>query len=346
MTNVRLRYAAQLDPEQWASRHARGEVPDRLPYGLHRLARPGRSLDVDVPPRGMWALAGRASRAVTGGYELFRLRRSRSADVEVAWDEGVGIPTALKARSGVAVATGVIWLTDRRRKGGSLVALERRALQRCSAVWALSSAQLPLLRSVWRVDSGRLHHLKFGVDQGFWSASMRTARPVQVLAVGNDRDRDHPTAVRAVELARSRLPDMRLHLVTNHPVPVPSEVGVRTSALSHVDLREQYQKAAVCVIAVRPNLHCSGVTAALEAMACSRPVIVSDTPGMSDYVTHGVNGLLVPPGDAAAIASAICRVLANPGLAADLGEAGRWSVEDSFNTVRQAEQLADILDHM
>jgi glycosyltransferase involved in cell wall biosynthesis len=110
-----------------------------------------------------------------------------------------------------------------------------------------------------------------------------------------------------------------------------------------VELREEYRTSAVCVVAVRPNQHCSGLTAALEAMACGRPVVVTETPGMRDYVSHGYNGLLVPPGDPRALATAIERILANPQLGADLGEAGRKTVEESFNTQRQVEQLAEML---
>ncbi|MGY1618331.1 glycosyltransferase family 4 protein [Geodermatophilus sp. SYSU D00691] len=342
--HIRLRYTYSLNPDEWVLRHARGEVPDHLPYGLHRLGGPSRSLDVATAPRGVRGVASRVMRASTGGYELVPLRRAGGADVELAWDEGVGIPTALTARSDVAVATGVIWLTDRRPKPGLRLSLERRALQRCSAVWALSSAQLPLLQSVWGVQPDRLHHLQFGVDRDFWSPSPSMAIPGRVLVVGNDRDRDHGTAVQGAERARAHRAEVHLHLVSRLAVDVPPELGVRSVALGHAELREEYRRAAVCVVAVRPNRHVSGITAALEAMACERPVVVTDTPGMSDYVADGVNGLLVPPGDADAVASAILKVLSNPNLAADLGEAGRRAVEESFNTERQAEQLAAILD--
>jgi glycosyltransferase involved in cell wall biosynthesis len=108
-------------------------------------------------------------------------------------------------------------------------------------------------------------------------------------------------------------------------------------------LRDEYRTSDVCVVAVKPNHHCSGVTATLEAMACGRPVVVTDTPGMSDYVKHGETGLLVPPGDSKELATTIRRVLSDPVLAGDLGAAGRESVERSFNSERQAAQLSEIV---
>ena len=126
-------------------------------------------------------------------------------------------------------------------------------------------------------------------------------------------------------------------------MPVPPDLGDRTPALSHLALREEYRTSGVCVVALRPNRHCSGITTVLEAMACGRPVIVTDTPGMRDYVRHGRDGLLVPPGDVRALAAEILRVLTDPGLAAELGQAARAAVEETFNTERQADQLSGIL---
>ncbi|MGY1659605.1 glycosyltransferase [Geodermatophilus sp. SYSU D00705] len=344
MTAIRLRYSHSLDARQWSARYARGEVPDELPYGLHRLDGTGRSLHVEPPPSGLTKLASRAARFLTGRYEWAGRRGVAGAsELNVAWDEGVGIPLALTARH-AAVATGVIWLTDHVRRPRALLAAEREALQRCVAVWALSSAQLPILREVWGVDDRRLHHLRFGVDQEFWTPSREAAGPGRVLVVGNDRDRDHDTAIRAVEALKDRGSGARLHLVTNHQVSVPADTGVHTNALSHVALRDEYRSASVCVVAVKPNVHCSGVTATLEAMACGRPVVVTDTPGMRDYVTHGVNGLLVQPGDSQELASAIDRIESNPALGPDLGEAGRRTVEERFNTAAMAAELAGILN--
>ncbi len=61
----------------------------------------------------------------------------------------------------------------------------------------------------------------------------------------------------------------------------------------------------------------------LEAMAAGRPIVASDIHGYREVLTDGVQGLLCPPADPAAIADRICRLLANPELAARMGRAGR-----------------------
>lgn len=63
--------------------------------------------------------------------------------------------------------------------------------------------------------------------------------------------------------------------------------------------------------------------AAVEAMACGLPVIVSAVGGLSDSVVNGVTGIHVPPRRPDLVAAAIRRLLADPGLRRSMGAAGR-----------------------
>ncbi len=65
----------------------------------------------------------------------------------------------------------------------------------------------------------------------------------------------------------------------------------------------------------------SGPLVLLDAMAHGKAVIVSDVGGARDYVQPGVDALVVPPGDAGALASAVQRVAEDPRLAEQLGQA-------------------------
>lgn len=332
-------YSADLDVTDWAARHERGEVPDRWPYGLDRI--PGAT---PAPARAdSWRLHERVLRKLDGRYD-WRARAPRGTPA-ACWDERTGVPVALSKRD-APVATGVLWLTDQ-PAGGASARLTRRALDRADALWVNSEAQLEPLRREWRQPESRTHHFPMGIDERFWTPAPDGAPPAHrdtVLVVGNDRDRDHPAALRAIERARRSRPQLQVSLVTHQPVDVPAGLGTRTAGVAHRDLVGHYRNAGVVALAMRHNLHCSGTTAVLEAMACARPVVVTATPGMSDYVQDGVTGFLVPPGDDAAMAEAILTLTADPDAADRMGRAAREVVARRFTTTLLAERIAALLD--
>lgn len=72
--------------------------------------------------------------------------------------------------------------------------------------------------------------------------------------------------------------------------------------------------------------------AALEWMAAGRPLVATRVGGLPDLVEDGVTGLLIPPGDAAALADAIAALLADPARAEAMGRAARERWEESYST--------------
>ena len=248
MTSLQIRLGGHLDAESWARRHAAGQVPDRWPYGLDRLAGHGFALSAADPYQGgtVGRQAARVARGL-GHYEWLETARMESqaagAELCVCWDERIGVPSALLGR--VPVATGVIALTDR---GAAQRRVAGAALRRAHQVWALSTAQLPLLRDEAGVPAGRLHHLLFGIDCDFFTPGDAQPRPGLVASAGNDQHRDHATVVRAMALVRRRVPDARLEIATHHPIEVPADLGIRHPQLSHGDLRELYRRSQVVVV--------------------------------------------------------------------------------------------------
>lgn len=69
----------------------------------------------------------------------------------------------------------------------------------------------------------------------------------------------------------------------------------------------------------------------LEAAACGRPLVASDSPGCREIVRQGETGLLVPPRDATALAAALRRLAEDPALRGRMGRAGRKLVEAEFS---------------
>jgi glycosyltransferase involved in cell wall biosynthesis len=79
--------------------------------------------------------------------------------------------------------------------------------------------------------------------------------------------------------------------------------------------------------------------AILEAMAAGLPVVAASVGGIPELVADGVNGRLVPPGNAEALAGALIELLEFPERAADFGRAGRRRIEATYSFDRMVEQF-------
>jgi glycosyltransferase involved in cell wall biosynthesis len=80
---------------------------------------------------------------------------------------------------------------------------------------------------------------------------------------------------------------------------------------------------------------------ALEAMGAARPVVLTDVGGNHELVESGIHGLLVPPGDAPALAQALLTLLRDKPRRLDMGRAARAQVQQKFSMDMFAHQYED-----
>lgn len=234
--------------------------------------------------------------------------------------------------------SGVIWLTDAAARGRDLGRLPS-VLANCSALWVLSDAQIDPLRQI--VSGPPVKYVRFGIDHDFFT-SQPTPAVARVVSVGGDRDRDAETLFRALAGVHAARPDVELVVQTTSDLTPPEGVQI-IRHLPHAELRELYASASLVAIATRPNLHVSGMTVSLEAMATGRPVVATRTPGMDDYIDAGVTGLLSEPADAEGLTKNILALLDDPSRAAEMGTAGRRSVERQFSSALMARTIFEII---
>jgi len=80
-------------------------------------------------------------------------------------------------------------------------------------------------------------------------------------------------------------------------------------------------------------------TTVIEAMAAARPVVASDLPGPRESMLQGETGLLVPPGDAEALAVALIRLMEDKGERIGMGARGRARARELFDMHRYVRAL-------
>ncbi len=349
-------FGGRLDPDVWRSRHARGEVPDALPYGLDRMAAHGWQT---ARPRAGWQrtrpgqlLRGAARRAGHGYDWGLVLSRSARADATLTWDERAGAPLALRPGRGQPLVTNVIWASEvAQQPGRPPIALKvvGAGLRAAAGVFVHSSGQVPVLEQTFGIAGDRIHPILFGVDADFFLPSPpEEVDHDLVIAVGNDRHRDWPTMLAVFDEVHRQRPATRF-LVVSRTVDA-SLLGARPGVehvigIAHAALARAVARASTALVLSVPNLHVSGATAMLEALSCARPAVATANPGSAEYAAAAGDALTrVPPGDVPAAAAALLELLEDPASADDRGRRGRTAVERELSSAAHAERLAMVLD--
>ena len=154
------------------------------------------------------------------------------------------------------------------------------------------------------------------------------------------RDKGVGEFLEAARLVRRQKPGVRFVLAgrcdEDNPASIQSrqlhqwqEEGVIEWWGHRSDMPDVLGHAAVVVL---PSYREGLPVSLLEAAACGKPIIATDVPGCREVVRHRVNGLLIPPRNAIALADAIILLLENPELRQELGRRGRDIVVKEFSS--------------
>lgn len=190
----------------------------------------------------------------------------------------------------------------------------------------------------------------YGVDLArFWPAERNGARPDEVI-VGSvarlSREKGLDVLLRALALMAERERPVRALLVGEGPERrrlerLAAGLGLGERVEFRGELAHDLVPAALAEmdIFVLPSRAEGFGVAALEAAAMALPVVGSNVHGIPDVVRHGRTGLLVPPGDAAALARALDRLSGDAALRRALGGAGRRFVEQRYRWEENAAMM-------
>jgi len=173
--------------------------------------------------------------------------------------------------------------------------------------------------------------------------------PFRLLSVGRlSAPKGYPILIEAVALLRARGRNVRLTLVGEGP-----ERAMLEKLIALRDLRDSVRLAGACNHDRLPDYYDSNDTFVLssllegvpvvlmEAMAMEMPCIATWITGIPEIIDKDVEGLLVPPASAGAIADAVERLIEEPEVARRLATAARRKVVVKYNLERNVKRLVE-----
>ena len=276
--------------------------------------------------------AGKVIGGPTGGgtpylQEFAHLARRRreleGADVIFAWELRTALAAAILRRRGVEkrarfVIVGPILKNPVRRAiplisrlladADHLACFSRAERDAYPALLNLPAARFSFVPTPWRHDE-----IVSSQNDGY------------ILALG-DSSRDYDTLRRAVQGT-----DLPLRIVDRH------------NRVSGAEADDLVARSTLNVVPLRAGIdYSAGQSALLRAMAVGKTVIVSDTPGVRDYVVHDKTAVLVPPGDADALRNALLSLGKNEPERRRIGQNAARVVREEFGFPTFAARMAAI----
>ncbi len=206
----------------------------------------------------------------------------------------------------------------------------------------------------------KIHVIYGGIDTDRFSprapAPLPAPRPVRILCVARFEEvKGHACLVEACRILRDRGIAFECRLIGDGPLQaaIARQVGAAAlgtvvhfdGALSHGEVARHLAESDVAVLATVParSGKREGIPNVLkEAMAAGLPVVASPLGGIPELVDDDCSGLLVPPGNPAALAEALAHLAADPGLRRRLGAAGREKILAEFDLRRSTARRAEL----
>lgn len=197
----------------------------------------------------------------------------------------------------------------------------------------------------------KLHIIHCGVDPAMFTTVTHSGVGKRLLFVGRLAGvKGMPVLLDAVAKLKADHPDVVLNVAGDGPdrgrlADQAKRLGIEANVdflgyQSQAQVRDLLQKTDVFVMAS----FAEGVPVVLmEAMAAGVPVVATQIAGIPELVEDGINGYLVPPGDAAAVARRTAQLLTDADLRDRLGSAGRAKVDAEFNIHKEAARLVEVL---
>ena len=303
-------------------------------------------------PRGLYQLARMVAYLRRGKFDVLHAHDLWSNMMGVVAGKLAGVPVVITSQRDLSHGD---WYQGSRKKW------LRRAQNASSAVVTNARMIREGLVSQEGLAADKVRVIYNGVDleRFVTSPSMRARifsgmeRAKLIVLVGNMHTdvKGQPTLIAAASEIVSRFPQARFVLVGDGDKRREFEAGAHAAgvAASFMFLGRRNDVAdilAACDIAVLPSAAEGMPNAVLEYMAAGLPVVASAVGGNLEVIADGGTGLLVPPGNATALAQAVSRLLGDEVLALRLARTGRELVQQRFSFERLTREVGALYEEL
>jgi glycosyltransferase involved in cell wall biosynthesis len=209
--------------------------------------------------------------------------------------------------------------------GRALRSIDRRALRAADLVVADTEADADFLASLAEIPRSRVEVCLVGAEERVFSPGWAPADPFEALFVGKLIPlHGVETVLEAARLA----PELRFRVVGSgqlepllHDRPLNVE---HVPWLHYDDLPGELHRAGCALGIFGSSEKASRVipNKVFQALACGTPVVTADTSATRELLADRASALLIPPGDAAALAAAVTRLAEDPSLARRVADGG------------------------
>ena len=245
------------------------------------------------------------------------------------------------------------------KKFYSFISMQAFVARRLDRIITVSQSSAKDARLFFKVPAAKLRVVYNGIDTQIYSVNEEASQNREgLIMVGNTDDRKKGVLYLLQALQLLREDGIKLTIVDDAarhssyvedvgPLPSYGSKLVRklnldgmvhfTGRLAREELAKRYSAAAIAVV---PSLYEGFGLPAAEAMACGTPVIATTGGALPEVV--GNAGILVPPGNANALAGAIRQLLNDRQAQQQMSEAGKKRVREQFNWEQAARKTLEV----
>ena len=353
---VFLGYTVATNIDGWNQKYKEGIINDSMPYGYDNAS--SEEINVDYIRLNKFEKKILFNRYFQYGYLYLIKLPILLFKYDVVWTHYDKdslyiaklrrIPTINKFMA--KQVANFVWLIDK-SKGYSAKKNKRisKVLSRIDKIIYLASTETQKFIDIFNVNPARLQFVHFGINFDAYSSNEPSTKPKDIdgneenfiLSVGTDMHRD----IDLLDDLASLMKDKNFILCSRNEEYLnkrykSSNLKVVCANLS--EMRYLYNNCSCVIIPLKYNEHASGCTTLIEAAAMKKPFIISDIPGIRDYVTENETGIITPIGDAEKFKEAVLKVTSDEQYAKTLVENAYNYMKDRFTTKKWAQEHVKI----